>query len=185
MGNVKGSAISARLRFVRERHGQGGIDRLLAALTPGSRALLDARVLPQAWVPADLFIDLLVQADRLFGKGDLELCVEMGRYSAEVNLPTLYKVFYRLGSPMFILRKAASLWSVHYDSGHLTATPLAEGHARLAIEGYDRPHRAHCRSVLGWATRSVELSGGTVLSAVDEKCRAKGDDACEMAVEFS
>ena len=43
----------------------------------------------------------------------------MGRFAADVNLPTLYRIFDRLGSPQFILRKAAQLWSVHYDSGKL------------------------------------------------------------------
>jgi hypothetical protein len=63
--------------------------------------------MPHAWVPFDLFIDVNVEIDRLYGKGDLALCREMGRYGARLNLPTLYRIFYRLGSLGFILRKAA------------------------------------------------------------------------------
>jgi hypothetical protein len=184
MSNVKGAAITARLRFVRERHGDAGLRRLLDELTPHARAAFDAPVLPQAWVPYDFFVDLGVTADRLFGRGDLALCQEMGRHAAEVNLPTLYRIFYRLGSVQYILRKAAQLWSVHYDSGQLAAFEEGTNGARLEIVGFERPHRVHCLSVLGWAARSIELSGGVLLEAEEERCRTRGDETCELTVRW-
>src|SRR5262249_29153922 len=127
MPNVKGAAIAARLRFVRERYGDAGFKRLIAALAPGDQDLLEARVLPQAWVPYELFIEVNVHADQQFGRGDLALCYEMGQYAAEVNLPSIYRLFYRFGSPAFVLSKAARLWSVHYDSGALGAHDDGDG----------------------------------------------------------
>jgi len=184
MSSVKGSAVAARLRFVRERHGEQALARLLEAISAPHRAALEGRVLPQAWVPYDLFVELGEAADRLFGRGDLSLCYEMGRYAAEVNLPTLYRLFYRLGSPKFILRKAAQLWSVHYDSGKLAAFDEGASGARLEIVDFERPHRAHCLAVLGWASRSIELSGGTLLGADEERCRTWGAETCEMTLRW-
>jgi hypothetical protein len=183
--NVKGAAITARLRFVRERHGEEGLGRLLATLRDDQRAALEGRVLSQAWVPYDLFVDFGEAADRLFGKGDLALCHEMGRYAAEVNLPTIYRLFYRLGNTQYILRKAAQLWSVHYDSGHLAVSDEGPGTARLEIVGFDRPHRVHCLSVLGWAVRSIELSGGAILEAEEVACRTRGDETCVIVARWS
>jgi hypothetical protein len=137
-------------------------------------------MLPHQWEPYDAFVDVNVTADRLFGKGDLELCFEMGRYGAEVNLPTLYRIFYRLGSPLFIFRKAARVWDVHYDSGRIVPVQDDERVIRVKILDFERPHRAHCLSVLGWAARSVEMSGATLIRAEEEKCRTRGDGACEM-----
>ncbi|MCC6554149.1 MAG: hypothetical protein IT372_14180 [Polyangiaceae bacterium] len=184
MSNVKGAAVTARVRFVRERFGEGALADLLGALQPDARAAIEERILPQAWVPYDLYIDLNVAIDRLFGAGDLRLCYELGRYSAEVNLPTLYKLFYRLGTPMFVFEKAARVWRLHYDSGVLV--PIEEGPklVRLRVEDFQRPHRAHCLSVLGWAAKSIELSGGTVLRAEEERCRTRGDRACEHSLRW-
>jgi hypothetical protein len=184
MPNVKGASITARLRFVREHHGEAGVRRLLDEVPASTRAVLSARVLPQEWVPYDVFVDLGVAADRLFGRGDLALCVEMGRHAAEVNLPTLYRIFYRFGNPQYIFRRAAQLWSVHYDSGRLAAIEEGRGVSRLEIVDFERPHRAHCLAVLGWATRSVELSGGMVLFADEERCRARGDETCEIVAKW-
>ena len=188
MSDVKGAAIVARLRFVRERFGQEGYARLLAvldaSLDAGMRARLAGRILPHEWVPFALFVGINVEADRLFGQGDLKLCYEMGRYSAEVNLPSLYRVFYRLGTPMFIFRKAARLWDVHYTSGKLTPIEERPGVIRLDIADFAEPHRAHCMSVLGWAARSVELSGGKLRQAEETRCRTRGDEVCALALEW-
>jgi len=188
VANVKGSAITARIRFVRERFGEAELRRLKDSLSETSRGLLDGRVLPHAWVPFDLFVELNLAVDRTFGTGDLSMCREMGRYSAAVNLPTLYRIFYRLGSPSFILRKAAKVWRVHYDSGELRVLdPDLDGpeeRATLEIAAFETPHRAHCQSVLGWAERSVELSGGTVIHAREETCRTEGHDTCRLAVRW-
>ncbi|APR80289.1 Hypothetical protein A7982_05636 [Minicystis rosea] len=184
MSSVKGAAVTARVRFVRERHGELGFKQLLAAMPPTSRALLEDKVLPQAWVPYDLFVDVCVTADQLFGRGDLALCFEMGRHAADVNLPTLYRIFYRLGNPQFIMRRAAQLWSVHYDSGKLESIEEAPGSVRLRISEFERPHRAHCLSVLGWAARSIELSGATLLEADEARCRTRGDTACELVTRY-
>src|SRR5262245_51289136 len=157
MPNVKGAAITARLRFVRERFGDAGLQQLIDALSPDHRERIEARVLPQAWVTYEFFIELCVQADQQFGKGDLGLCFEMGHYAAEVNLPSIYRLFYRFGSPAFVLSKAARLWSLHYDSGVLLAHDDGNGLFRLTIERFEQPHRAHCLSVLGWAKKSIEI----------------------------
>ena len=184
MAQVKGSAITSRIRYVRDRYGEGALRQVRQALPEPMRVQLEGRVLPHAWVPYELFVALNVEIDRIFGVGDLTLCREMGRYSAEVNLPTLYRIFYKLRTPMFIFNKAARIWDVHYDSGRLV--PLQEGNdkVRLQICEFEEPHRAHCLSVLGWAEQSIEISGAEVTEAREERCRTRGDASCEMILRW-
>lgn len=181
MGEVKGSAIAARIRFIRERSSEDTLRAIRAQLTPEHRALVERGVLPHAWVPFELFVSLSVEIDRVLGKGDLALCRELGGYAARVNLPTLYRIFYRIGSLQFILRKAARLWEVHYTSGQMEAE-TGDDWAKLRIVGFDTPHRAHCLSVLGWAEASAVLSGVTVIRAEETRCRLHGDDVCELSL---
>jgi hypothetical protein len=184
VAQVKGSTVTARIRFVRERWGEDGWRALKTALDPATRAAVETRVLPHDWFPYEAFIELNVGIDRLYGTGDLALCYEMGRYGAEVNLPTLYRIFFRFGSPMYLFEKAARLWQVNYDSGRLV--PVAEGPSeiRLRIEDFESPHRAHCLSVLGWASRAIELTGAKVQLADEGLCRTRGDEACEMSLKW-
>lgn len=181
---MKGSAILSRLQFVETKHGAAARGAVLDALTEDQRTLIRQGILPHEWAPFALFIDLNVEIDRRYGKGDLELCVEMGKFGAEANLPTLYKIFYRLGTPMFIFNKAARLWEVHYDSGRMVPTPEGKNGVRTRLLDFERPHRAHCLSVLGWGIKSLELSGCRVTRAEEEKCRTRGDSLCECILTW-
>lgn len=186
--SVKGSAITARIRWVRDLHGEDGFRRLKQALGPDERKVLEGKILPHEWVPFELFVAVSVELDRIYGKGDLDLCREMGRYAAQVNLPTLYRIFYALGSPGFIVTRAARVWDVHYSSGRLdtqtTKSPDGSETARLRLVGFETPHRAHCNAVLGWCEQSILLSGGKLVSAGETKCRTRGDELCEIVATW-
>ena len=184
MGHVKGSAIASRVHFVRARYGQAGLAEVLGQMSRENAVLLSRETPPAAWVPFSVFVELNVTADRVFGAGDLGLCLEMGRYGAEQNLPTLYKLFYRLGTPQYILSRAARLWDVHYDSGRLRLEDAGPRAMRMRIEGFDQPHRSHCLSVLGWTTRSIEMSGGKLLTFGETRCRTFGDSVCELVADW-
>lgn len=184
MGHVKGSAIGSRVDFVRTHYGDAGLTRVLGEMSPDNAALLSREITSTSWVPFSVFVDLNVTADRIFGSGDLSLCLEMGRYGAELNLPTIYKLFYRLGTPQYILSRAARLWDVHYDSGRLRLEDAGHRAMRMHIEDFDQPHRSHCLSVLGWTTRSIEMSGGKLLTFGETLCRTRGDSLCELVAHW-
>lgn len=184
MAQVKGSAITSRIRFVRERGGSEQVLRQVKErLSPASRDRLDQGVLPHAWVPFSLFVELNEAADAVLGDGDLALCREMGAYGARVTLPTLYRIFLRFGSVPFILRKASRLWEVHYDSGALDVD-AHEDWAYLTIRDFETPHRTHCLSVLGWAEGAGALTGATMTEAAEEACRLDGADACRFVLRW-
>lgn len=61
MIQVKGSAVTSRIRFVRDRYGEPAYRRLKDELAPEERAALEARILPHQWAPYDLFVRLNVR----------------------------------------------------------------------------------------------------------------------------
>jgi hypothetical protein len=181
MPSVRGSALLTRVAFVKERYGEDGYKRLLPLLRPETRQVLTGRLEARSWHPFESFVDLNVRADALFGKGDNRLCFDMGAYGADRNLGTLYRVFFQLGSVSFIMEKAAGLWSQHYDSGRLVSASEGPKLNTLRIEEFAAPHCAHCFSVMGWAARSVELTGASLVGAQRTGCRNWRDSACVMA----
>jgi hypothetical protein len=180
---VKGSALKARVTYVQERGGDEVYARFVSQLAPGTRALVEGGMLATEWYPFECFMNLCETADALLGAGDLESCFEMGRYACELNLTTLYKLLFRVGSVGFILKRARVAWRTTYDSGELRVVEDTPGFVRMQIEEWPQPRRAHCLSILGWMHRAVELSGGKVLGS-EEKCRARGEAVCEFAIRF-
>ena len=180
--NVKGTALRARLRYVEERAGIDGYRRFVDALSPETRAIVDARILASAWYPFAAFVELCEIIDRQLGHGDLALCDELGRYACDANLPTLYKIFFRMADVRYIIRRAAAAWRVNYDEGAMTVVREGDHEVVLRME-VPAPHRAHCLSVRGWMVRAGELSGAKGVRVV-ESCRVHGDPQCEFAMTW-
>jgi hypothetical protein len=180
---VKGSALKARMQYVREHGGDPATERLLAALSSEARALATDGFLPNEWYPYAVFVELCEAIDRLHGKGDQELCYELGRYACEANLPTLYRIFFKIGSIQFIIRRAALAWRVTYDTGDLKILEEGPNHVVAEIQGVPHPSRAHCLSVRGWMVRAGEISGAKHVDT-EEKCRALGHPACQFRMTW-
>ncbi len=178
--NVKGSALKARFRFVEERGGADAWERFVAALSPETRAVVEAHVLPSGWYPFAAFVEACEVIDRQLGRGDLALCHELGRYSCDANLPTLYKLFFRVADLHYLIRRTAAAWRVNYDEGTMTVLDEREREVTLRME-VPAPHRAHCLSVRGWVVRAGELSGAKDVR-VTERCRVDGDAHCEFTL---
>jgi hypothetical protein len=183
--NVKGSAITSRALWVSLHHGDQGVRRLHAEVKPATRAILTGAKIDKAtWFPFDTFVDLNETIDRLFGQGDLAVVKTLGRFGAEANLTTVYRLFFMVGTVKWILDRAARLWDLHYDSGKLVVVRRPGDEVDLKIVGFATPHRTHCLSVQGWCERSVELSGGKEVVVTETGCRARGDDECVFHAQW-
>jgi hypothetical protein len=180
VANVKGSAMTSRVLWVQLEHGETGLNRLVAQCSPELRTFIENGFHKARWYPFEQFIELNIVIDRLFGQGDLALVRTLGRFGADANLTTIYRLFYKLGSVQWILGRAVRLWSAHYDSGYLEVATRGPKQAILRLRGFDTPHPAHCLAWSGWAERSIELSGGKRTMMMETKCRNKGDELCQL-----
>lgn len=172
--------MASRVLWVQLGHGDTGLKRLIAQCSPDLREGIERGFSKAAWYPFEQFVELNLVIDRLFGTGDLGLVKQLGRYGADANLTTIYRLFFKVGSVQWILGRSVRLWSAHYDSGFLEVATRGSKAAVLRIRGFATPHRAHCLSVAGWAERSIELSGGKRTVLEETKCRTRGDELCQL-----
>jgi len=186
LSNVKGSAFASRILWVRlNRGGEAGIDRLLSHASPALADVVRQGVVMSRWYPFDLFVEINLALDRLFGSGDLGLIKTLGRHGADAYLTTIYRLFYKVGTVKWLLARATRLWGLHYDSGTLVVDNFPGREAGLRVEGFSAPHRAHCLSIVGWIERSVELSGGTDVRCEERACRVRGDESCRFRLTWN
>ena len=184
MANVKGSAFSSRIIWVRLNQGEEGLERLAARVSPALAEVLRDGAVMSRWYPFEQFVELNLAIDKLFGQGDMTLIRQLGRHGADANLTTIYRLFFKVGTVKWILARASRLWGMHYDSGKLSIDLYPGREVGLRIEQFESPHQAHCLSVLGWAERSVELSGGVEVQVGEVACRTRGDEACRFRARW-
>ncbi len=177
--NVRARLILARLDWIRKQHGEPAIERVLSTLGKSQLNAVRGAVTPSQWVPFDAFVAFTEAIDAVLGRGDLDLVRPLARHAARTNLPTLYKIFYKVGSLDYILSKAAAVWSAHYDSGTASTANLTGGH-RFRIERFATPHKIHCLTIQGWAEETGVLVGVKLQAVRHIVCRLHGADTCEF-----
>ena len=186
MAQVKGTAFAGRLKWISRHHGDEALKRVLDQIKDreAARRLREHGALKSAWYPFDLYIDLTETMDRVLGKGDGALYRKAAAQTAEDDLSTVYKLFFRFLQPMFIFQKASQIWQSYYDSGRLETNSAAKNVVEIEIAAFQTPRWAHCESVLGWAQRSVELTGVKDVRAEHLECRDRGAARCRMRLSW-
>ena len=173
---VKGSLILGRLGYIqsnfRDRYAE-----YLAASQPDTRQAIEAAILPSSWYPFAIFLDVSGTAERLFGTGDYSVVRRMAAHSARVNMPTVYKIFLRLGSPEFLLKRTAQIWQVQYDSGVATSIATAGG-GSVEVRDFGQPDPLHCQGITGFMEQCLRLTRARAVSVAHVKCRCQGGDVC-------
>ncbi|MBS2028194.1 MAG: hypothetical protein JST54_09845 [Deltaproteobacteria bacterium] len=187
MSRVKGTAISGRLNYARRRGGEEAVKAIVAGITDreAREQLADGKALKSNWYPFSALVDITVGIDKFFGKGDLSIVAEVGGDVAEADLNGVYKLFFAIASPQYLMDKAASIWRNYYDSGELLVIERAPNLAVLELRDVATPHRAHCLSVQGWMHRSLVLCKCKDVHVDHSECRALGSKRCVFKGSWS
>jgi hypothetical protein len=170
---------------VTERFGAEALQRIAAELPPEQRAAVETGLLVSSWYPFSLLINLSRAVEKHFGPQVPRIQHEMGRASADYGLTTVYKFFFRIGSPQFILTRASSLFRNYYTSGSLRAAVAESGHAVMELTDFSEPAPELCDRLGGWYERTIELAGGTGFRMVHELCMNRGDPVCRTEAWWS
>jgi len=185
MVKVKGTLIAAKRQYVLQHHGPDALRKVLDKLKDREAAKrLESVVLKSAWYPFDLWIDFTQTIDRVLGQGDGRLLRQMAKQTADDDLSSVYKVYFKSLQPMHVFDKAAQLWDAYYDSGRLQITKLGPSSVEMEILEFAAPHWVHCESALGWAERSVQLAGPKDVHADHVECRGRGSSRCRMRITW-
>jgi hypothetical protein len=162
MGRVRGASILGTLGYLRQQYGEDAPQRALEALPP---ALLEAigggaGVVESGWYECQVLSQLTRAADRLWGKGDLQLAREIGRQQAFADVNRFFKWLFRLAGPRAVFSRAGSVWRNYHDVGISVLEYVEDGRACLRIDDWDSADEILCRRVEGWMERGFELTIG-------------------------
>ncbi len=180
MAKVKGTAVQSSLRYVRERFGDESLGRVLAALPAEDRRALEGGVLASSWYDVATFLRFMVEAERQLGAQEKDVVRRMGRASCDYGITTVYKVFFKIGSPEFIIGRAARVFSSYYDTGELRIAESGPGRAVAELTGFEGGAPQFCERIFGWMQRTLERAGAANLRSRHEVCVHRGGAVCRF-----
>lgn len=76
--------------------------------------------------------------------GTRSLALEMGRFSADFGLKTIYNVFSRIADPGCIVHKASQVFDSYYKPGTMTVERTVPRDSLLRLTGFDGPRPVFC-----------------------------------------
>lgn len=156
---IKGSAVLDTVRALRKRSGDEGFARMVAALDDEARALFQGAILPTSWYPLDAFVRLLDADLRETAGGDERELIARTEWLVEKQLRGIYRLFVKLGSPEFVLKRISLVHMTYYNGVHLETRSLTPGNAVFRYTGFDRRHRLIGNSIIGFYKKALEMSG--------------------------
>jgi hypothetical protein len=174
----KGFTIISAKEFVTKRFGEESWDKVVAQIDPAYRDIISGSIFASNWNPFELQVAVYTAIDRLFGKGDFQLCREIGRYSADREHSTIHKATMMFGGLKIWMKLASLMWKQYHSAGKMDCTELSDGGGRVEVTEFNPIQKSFCYDLAGWIERTMELAGKKNVTIEHPQCLLDGDPAC-------
>lgn len=177
MANFKGTVFESTRLFALREFGEDGVARVLGELSPEDRQLL-REVHAIGWYPVEPVLRFHHALDRVFGSGNLDMCVRAGHFSAGWSFNTVLKMFLRFRSPTWLVERSTSVWSRYHDTGRWKIETPSANRILGEIHEFEVRDPAFCARLRGWLQGAIELTGGQRTNVTETRCVCRGHDHC-------
>lgn len=176
---VKGAVIKPMARFVKERYA-AYYEAWLRNLSEETRTVLDHGIVT-SWYPIEraMIEPTQVLCDLVEDPAD-DVAWELGRFSADFSLRGLFRIFVRLGSPGFIIKRASHVFSTYYTNAVLRVHESGPRHVTVYLLEFPEPNHLVERRIGGYMERAAEISGARDVKSTVVSSLAAGDERGEF-----
>ena len=182
MAEVKGTKITSKLEFVRQRFGEETLDRVLASL-PDGHAATARHALPIGWYDGAIYDELVEAVCRVAAAGDPAIYDVMGVDSAERQMAGAYGGYLKHD----LVRTLESMVPMHGQlnrPAEMAVETSSPGACTIVVRA-PRSSAAGCRVSRAFYRRVAELSGVQQVAVTESTCTSRGDEACRFHVRWS
>jgi alkanesulfonate monooxygenase SsuD/methylene tetrahydromethanopterin reductase-like flavin-dependent oxidoreductase (luciferase family) len=184
MLHIKGTAVRDTLEAIKARSGEKELDRILAHLDEEAKEIFRAPISPSSWYSCDAFARFLEADIRETASGNQEELIKRSEAVIEKQLSGIYKMFVRLGSPEFVIRRIAAVHSTYFDGVQIIPEMKGPKSATIQYVGFSRNHRIMGFVILGFFRKALEISGAKKVDVHFTVPIEAGEKFCELALSW-
>lgn len=159
MLHIKGTSVLDTVEAIKARAGKAELDKIISHLDPETQEIFQRPISPSSWYSCDAFSRFLEADLRETAGGDEQELVRRAEAVIEKQLSGIYKVFVRLGSPEFIIRRIAAVHSTYFDGVQIIPEMKGSNAATIQYIGFSPSHRIMGFLILGFFWKALEISG--------------------------
>lgn len=183
---VRGTTVDAARRFAERHRGTRGWARFLDDLNPVHRELMERPISRWRWYDLGAYAGVLDVAARHLSPDDPNgFLTDVGRFVMDDGVNTLYRAFFAIASPAFVIRGSAMLWRLFFKGSKLSVTDKGRKMVQASIQGAARCWVPLCVSVSGGMLSALEHAGARNLEMVHHHCKSSGGPRCDFRFVWS
>lgn len=183
---VKGTGIKTTKEFVKTKF-SNKYNQWLNALPTHSKKLYEDTLNVGQWFDADTAyykpIDTIVK--ELYGNNAAKAGDELGRFSAELALKGIYKVFLLVATPQYLMKRAAQMMQAFYNPSEIEVSQTQKNQVTFIIKKFDNINVATEYRIAGWCTRALELCSCNNVNYKMAKQLSKGMNQTEIVFNWN
>jgi hypothetical protein len=185
MVQIKGTAVLDTIRLVKERAGENGYNKVVGLLDEETRKVFVGEVFSSSWYPLDAFTHFLEVEIRESANGNTDVLIKGSEAVIERQLRGIYKVFVKLGSPEFVLKRIAAVHATYFNGVDVKVEMMGPGSATIRYTGYEKQHRIIGFAIIGFFRKALEISGAKNVKAGFATPIEAGKGYAELAISWS
>lgn len=187
MVEVSGLAVVTIPLFIKDTFGEEGYEKWLSRLDPEIQEIYKGVIPVNKWFdiqkifvkPSEILCDM-------FYDGDHKAAWQFGRFSADYGLKGVLKVFVKLASVNYFIRRASVVIPNYYSPMTMEVPTNENGFAVLQIPHFPGIHRLVEYRIGGWMERALEITSKNQKISVElTKSLVDGDECTEFEVHWS
>lgn len=172
---IKGSCLLSVLGFLKQ---EGTLDKVRAGLPEACRDPFGGTILSSSWYPVGTYLRFLDHVAACHPAAGSDLFVRMGRRIINDGLNTVYRIFLRVGSPLWVLQRSPALWGNYFKGSELRVMTATSGKGAIAVVEQGQSSQRYCWTRQGGILEAMELSGARNVSIEHTSCRLRGQPEC-------
>jgi hypothetical protein len=157
MAQVKATDFDA-LRKLLKKLGKAKETAFVQSLSPEHAELYSKAIIFDR-LPVEEHARFLTATAAFLYPGHPRQLEQLGRDLAERTYTGVYRVFLRIPTVVYLIKRAAAVWETYYDTGEATVESIQSGSADLVVSGFPDLPEALRRSTTGHVQVLLEMTG--------------------------
>ncbi|HCT30416.1 MAG TPA: hypothetical protein DIW31_06720 [Bacteroidales bacterium] len=155
---VKGTSINTTRDFVKEFYPIKFND-WIRSLPTESRAIYEAPIKVSEWydIKTAYYIPMDSIADMFYNLNAQKAGEELGKYSAQVALTGIYKVFLLVATPQYLIKRASKMMETFYIPSEVEIIESSSNSAILKIKKFEGITKVLEYRFAGWTIKALEF----------------------------
>ena len=185
MPEIKGVTILQSIDSIKARGGENEFANIVAQLDPEARSMFEQPIDPWGWYPLDSFAAFLEADVRITAGGDPQVLVARSEKVIEKQLRGIYRMFIKLGSPAFVIKRIASVHETYFKGIHFIPEFDDSKQAVIKYIGFESRHQIIGYAIIGFYRKALEISGAKQVTVNFTVPISAGGDYAELKITWA